>query len=93
MEEGKEVRNKVTEIFERLEHLNNIASEDMKSSIRIRDVLLGPPQEAMPEEKKDKPESVGILDRMIEKISTIHYKLLKMRDENLSVLGQIKFNK
>jgi len=93
MDEAKRVRNKVTEIFEKLDHLNAVASENLGASRRIRDVLLGPPEEQAPATAEDKPEPSGILDRMIEAIDYAHQKLLKTRDDNLVSFNEIKPSK
>jgi len=90
MEEGKVVRNKVMEIFERLNHLYEVSSQNWNNSCEIRNILLGPPEEAKPEAEEDKAEAVGILDRIIDQIQVIHYRLLKTRDESLEAIRQIK---
>jgi len=89
-EATKATRNKVMEIFERLDHLNALASDSVGSSRRIRDLLLGPPEEQAPQTAEDRPEPPGILDRMIDAIGCAHQKLLRTRDLNQETIQDIK---
>lgn len=91
MEQTKKMtRNRVMEIFERLIHLNEIADQNLNGSRRIRDLLLGSPDEGESKPQAETPNPTGILDRMIGAIQEIHQVQLKIRDENSQTLHEIQ---